>query len=72
MHFPIKVLEKMENSMIIKTRKDIDISVEEIKEISDLNKEDLGLLISEVEEKILLKKLNNDRESIVKYIEERR
>ena len=72
MHFPIKVLEKMENSMIIKTRKDIDISVEEIKEISDLNKEDLGLLISEVEEKILLKKLNNDRESIIKYIEERR
>ena len=71
LHFPIKRLEKMEKNLVIHSRKDIVLTPLEIAEVSHLKGKDLGLLIDEIEEMILLKKLPNEKEGIQKYIMER-
>ena len=71
LHFPIKRLEKMEKNLVIHSRNDIVLTPLEIAEVSHLKGKDLGLLIDEIEEMILLKKLPNEKEGIQKYIMER-
>lgn len=70
-HFPIKKLEKMESNLPIKSPRDIDITSEEIKKISGLEKEELGILIKTIEEAIISLKLKNEKEEIIRFIKRR-
>ena len=72
LHFPIKRLEKMQQSLPIKCRRDIVLDATTISEISGKKGIELGNLLRDIEENILLKKLENNEESIKKYIKERR
>ena len=72
LHFPTKKLEKMYQNMPIHCRKDIALSIEQIKEISQKEGREFGDLLKELERQILLKKVKNERESIIKYLKERR
>ena len=58
--------------MPIHCRKDIALSIEQIKEISQKEGREFGDLLKELERQILLKKVKNERESIIKYLKERR
>lgn len=71
LHFPIKKLEKMESTMPIKSRRDIDITAEEIKAISGLENKELGILIQIIEEAIISLKLKNKKEEIIRFIKRR-
>ena len=71
LHFPMKRLEKMEKNLVIHSRKDIALTSLEMAEISHLKGKELGLLVEEIEKRILLKKLSNDKECIKNYIKER-
>ncbi len=72
LHFPTKKLEKMYQNMPIHCRKDIALSVQEIQNITGKNGREFGNLLKDLEEKILLKKVKNEREAIIKYLKERR
>ncbi len=68
--FPVKKLEKMYQNMPIHSRKDIVLTTEEIQDYSGIKGENLGKLLRDLEEKIILKKVLNTKESIQKYIKE--
>ena len=72
MHFPLKRLEKMMDALPIKSRKDIELTSEEIASLSKLKGRELGSLITEIEQAIVLKEIPNDKEILKKFIEERR
>ena len=72
MHFPLKRLEKMMDALPIKSRKDIELTSEEIASLSKLKGSELGNLITEMEQAIILKELPNNKEILTKFIEERR
>ena len=62
----------MYQNMPIHCRKDIALSVQEIQNITGKNGREFGNLLKDLEEKILLKKVKNEREAIIKYLKERR
>ena len=66
-----KIAESYDN-LIIKTRKDIDITSDDI--ISITNKKPgpyINEIYNELEEEILYRRLNNERVDIIKYIEDK-
>ena len=71
MHFPVKKLEVMYQKLPIKSRKDIAISFEELAQVSQKEKEELGILYQEIEVKIIKHDLENNREKIIEYVKER-
>ena len=56
----------------IKSRKDIELTSEEIANLSKLKGRELGMLLKEIEEALVLKEIPNDKEMLKKFIEERR
>lgn len=72
LRFPVKKLEKMQTNLPIKSRQDIVLSSTEIAKIANVTGKDLGYLLNDLEEKIILNKVKNNRESLIKYINERR
>ena len=68
---PIKRLEKMQQKLPIKNRKEIVYSGKEIERLFHIHKEELGIILKEIEEKIILGKIKNTKESIENYIKER-
>lgn len=71
MHFKAKRLNAMIESIPIKSRHDIVFSSEDIQELSGLKGKELGDLLKEIEEKIVLGKLRNSKEEIIKYLNRR-
>ena len=68
----IKKITESYDNLIIKTRKDIDITSDDI--ISITNKKPgpyINEIYNELEEEILYRRLNNERVDIIKYIEDK-
>ena len=68
----IKKIAESYDNLIIKTRKDIDITSDDI--ISITNKKPgpyINEIYNELEEEILYRRLNNERVDIIKYIEDK-
>jgi len=72
LHFPLKRLEKMNEKLPIHSRKEILLSSFEIESCSGVHGRCLGALLSELEKLIVLGKIKNDKESIKKYLKDRR
>ena len=72
LHFPLKKLEKMQANLPIKCRQDIALNPTEIAKIANASGKDLGVILKDIEEKIVLNKIKNDKESLIKYLNERR
>ena len=70
-HFPLKKLEKMVKELPITSRRDIALTTEEMAALSGKQGKELGILLEDIEEKIVTRKIKNDEESIKKYIKER-
>ena len=72
MHFPFKKLAYMNSILPINSRKDIVLSSEEIKKISEKSSRELGELIDKIEYHIVMGDLLNKREDIIKFIRSER
>lgn len=72
MHFPFKKLAYMNSILPINSRKDIVLSSEEIKKISEKSSRELGELINKIEYHIVMGDLLNKREDIIKFIRSER
>lgn len=70
-HFSLKKLEKMDKSLQIHSRNEIAICNEDIMKVSKKTGKELGNLIDLIETNIVLGKIENTKESILKFIEER-
>ena len=68
LHVPMKKLNHMVQRLPITSRKDIALTTEEMQKLSGKEKEELGNLLKEIEEKIVLGTLQNTKEEITKYI----
>ena len=71
MHFPMRKLSTMIQKLPILSRKDIVLTSEEIKEFSHQEGKALGNLLQEIEENMVQGKIENTKESIIKYIQRR-
>lgn len=68
MKYPLKKLEALERKMPIHSRKDIALQGKDIGKITHIQGRELGVLIEQIENLILLGKLKNEREEIVTYL----
>lgn len=68
MKYPLKKLEALERKMPIHSRKDIALQGKDIGKITHVQGRELGVLIEQIENLILLGKLKNEREEIVTYL----
>ncbi len=71
LHFPVKKLETMMCSLPITSRKDIIMSSKEISQMTNKKGSELGILLKELEKKIVLGKVKNTKESIENYLKSR-
>lgn len=63
-----KKLNQMIQNLPIMSRKDIALTAEEVKNISKKDGKELGNILNDIEEKIVLGKIKNTKESIIKYV----
>lgn len=63
-------IKKLYKDLVIKDRDDIDISFFDICEVITLNDQLINVIYSDIEEKIVLKELSNNKKDILKYIVE--
>ena len=71
LHIKPKRLNAMIERLPIMSRKDMALSATEIQSISKKEGKELGILLQEIEEKIVLGKIKNTKESIMSYLSRR-
>lgn len=69
--YSLKRLERMYSNLPIHSRNEININGEEIEELFHIYGKELGNLLDEIEEKIVLKQLENEKDKIKDYISKR-
>ena len=63
-------IKRLYKDLVIKDRDDIDISFFDMCEVISLNDQLINVIYSDIEEKIVLKELSNNKKDILKYIVE--
>ena len=68
MKYPLKKLESLEKKLPIHSRRDIALTGEEIKAVSSLKGQEVGILINTIEQEILKGKLPNEKQALLNFI----